>query len=208
MLLVGCSSGSDAGLQQADRVEVDAIESVESVGSDVARDDSTAEAQATTATPGDVEAKDVRTRSDDAVGNGIVPEGFTTVTAVVTAADGDVCNVCLWLADTPDERSGGLMGVTDLGGPLGMAFVWGEPLEGNFVMIGTPTPLSIAWFNPDRSFLNQTDMEPCLVEDTSTCTRYPAGGPYDLAVEMFQGELGAIGIGPGSSIELLDLPCN
>jgi uncharacterized membrane protein (UPF0127 family) len=214
MVLVACSSGSDSGLEQADRVE--AVESVPSLSADAEPDDTTAEAPATTASDEvevevavdaevevEVEVKDVRTRSEDAVGDGVVPDRFTTVTAAVTSAHGEVCNVCLWLADRPDERSLGLMGVTDLGGPVGMAFAYEEPSEGNFVMIGTPTPLSIAWFSTDGAFLNQTDMEPCLVEDTATCTRYPAGGPYDLAVEMFQGELGVIGIGPGSSIELL-----
>jgi uncharacterized membrane protein (UPF0127 family) len=204
LLLVACSSASDAGVEQADRVDsVQSVETVLSGPADAEPDDTTTEAPATTAS-GEVATgtKDVRTRSDDAVGDGIVPEGYTTVTAEVTSADGDVCTVCLWLADSPGERSRGLMGVTDLGGPVGMAFVYEEPIEGNFVMIGTPTPLSIAWFGPDRFFLNQTDMEPCLVEDSSVCERYPAVGPYEVAVEMFQGELGKIGIGPGSSIEL------
>ena len=58
--------------------------------------------------------------------------------------------MCLWLADVADERARGLMGVTDLGEAVGMAFVFEAPGEGAFVMIGTPTPLSIAWFDADR----------------------------------------------------------
>ena len=71
---------------------------------------------------------------------------------------------------------------------------------------GLIRPLVIArrWFAPGGVFLNETDMEPCITEDSATCERYAAGGSYDLAVEMFDGQLGAVGIGPGSQVELLD----
>jgi uncharacterized membrane protein (UPF0127 family) len=111
--------------------------------------------------------------------------------------------MCLWLADDDEERSQGLMGVTDLGVPVGMVFVWDEPIDGRFFMLNTPTPLSIAWFDPSGVFLSATDMEPCITEDSATCERYGAGGSYDLAIEMFQGQLGVVGIGQGSQVELL-----
>ncbi len=145
--------------------------------------------------------EEVRTQEGD---GDVEPDGFTTVTARVTSADGDVCDVCLWLADGADERSRGLMGVSDLGDPVGMAFVWEAPTSGRFFMLNTPTPLSIAWFAADGSHVNEDDMEPCITDDSSTCERFESGGDYTVAIEMFQGELGVIGIGPGSSIELLD----
>src|SRR5262245_22192687 len=46
----------------------------------------------------------------------VVPEGFDQVAATVTAADGTVCELCLWLAATGEQRALGLMYVTDLGG--------------------------------------------------------------------------------------------
>lgn len=149
------------------------------------------------------EGKDVRTTADGLVGDGVRPEGFTTISAVVTSAEGGVCTVCLWLADVADERARGLMGVTDLGDAVGMAFAYDEPGDGAFVMIGTPTPLSIAWFDADGGLVNALDMEPCTDGDADRCTRYRADAPYELAIEMFQGELDAIGIGPGSRVELL-----
>ncbi|MGA9278147.1 DUF192 domain-containing protein, partial [Ilumatobacter sp.] len=129
---------------------------------------------------------------------GVQPEGFTTVQARVTSADGEVCEVCLWLADTDAERSRGLMGVTDLGDAVGMVFTWEAPVSSRFVMIGTPTPLSIAWFADDGSYVSGADMEPCVDGDPSACARYAATGEYTAAIEMFQGELDAIGIGPGA----------
>jgi uncharacterized protein len=157
----------------------------------------------TTTSRPDVETKDVRTRAVDPVGDGMRPEGFSTIVAEITSIDGEVCTVCLWLADVADERVRGLMGVTDLGEAVGMAFVFDNPGEGAFVMTGTPTPLSIGWFDVDGGFVSALDMEPCLESDSSQCERYRPDGPYVVAIEMLQGELDAIGIGPGSTVELL-----
>ena len=151
--------------------------------------------------------KDIRTRADGLVGDGVRPEGFTTVSATVTSADGETCTVCLWLADTAEERASGLMGVTDLGVAVGMAFVFDGPSDGAFVMVDTPTPLSIAWFDADGGFVSALDMEPCTESRSSECARYRAAGPYTLAVEMFEGQLDVVGIGPGSTIELLPGTC-
>lgn len=134
--------------------------------------------------------------------DGVLPTGFTTVTVRITDADGSVCEVCMWLADDGDERGRGLMGVTDLGRAAGMAFVFPGPAEGAFYMYRTPTPLSIAWFAPDGAFVSATDMEPCT-SVALDCPRYRAGGPYELAIEVFAGGLAELGIGPGSSAELV-----
>ncbi len=156
---------------------------------------------------GGEDGKDVVTRSVGADEDGVLPEGVGSVTARVTSADGDVCEVCLWLADDDLSRQRGLMGVTDLGDAVGMAFVWERSWVGNFFMFQTPTPLSIAWFDDAGEHVGQADMEPCLVDDSATCERYTADSRYVLAVEMFGGQLDAIGIGPGANVELLDLPC-
>ncbi len=150
--------------------------------------------------------KGVATRSPDAVGDGSPPEDVGTAIIRITDAEGNVCDVCMWHADEATERSTGLMGVLDLGQPIGMAFAWDAPTSGNFFMLNTPTPLSIAWFAPDGSYLNETDMAPCITDDASTCQRYGAAGEYTLAIEMFEGQLGKVGIGPGSRAEVVKLP--
>ena len=213
IVAAGCTSADDAVTGGTDPVaSVPVVATPSPVESSPPTDASDA-TDATTwpsssPTPGDaeradVETKDVRTVADGVDGDGVRPEGFTTIAAEVTSTDGEVCTVCLWLADTADERPRGLMGVTDLGDAVGMAFVFDQPGEGAFVMIGTPTPLSIAWFDADGGFVNALDMDPCTEGDSSRCERYRPEAPYVLAIEMFQGELDAIGIGPGSRIELL-----
>jgi uncharacterized membrane protein (UPF0127 family) len=140
----------------------------------------------------------------DPVDPGAQPEGFTTVQALITDADGEVCEVCLWLADDATERGRGLMGVTDLGDAVGMAFLFDEPTTGSFYMFQTPTPLSIAWFAPDGAHVGSADMAPCLDTPAGECPLYSPDASYDLAIEVFDGGLGPLGLGPGSSVELVE----
>ena len=144
----------------------------------------------------------------------VEPEGFTTITARIIDADGEVCEVCVWLADDPVERAQGLMFVTDLGDAAGMVFRFAELRVGNFFMFNTPTPLSIAWFGEGGAFVGATDMEPCLPDDfgdptplpgTSEidCPLYSPGTAYDLALEVFRGDLDDLGVGPGARLELV-----
>lgn len=206
VLLVGaaCSSDDDSGdAVTTGEASTGAVTTVE--GADVVEGSATSESSTSdTGEPvgSEVEAKDVRTRVDGLTGEGAMPVGFTTIEARIISAEGEVCTVCLWLADTADERSRGLMGVTDLGDAVGMAFVFDAPTDGRFFMFQTPAPLSIAWFDLVGAFVAATDMEPCLEADDATCERYAPGGSYTVAVEMLQGELDVVGIGPGSTIEL------
>lgn len=130
---------------------------------------------------------------------GAQPEGFDSVTVRITTAAGDECEVCMWLADDVRSRGRGLMDVTDLGGRAGMVFVYPEPVTSDFYMYSTPTPLSLAWFAVDGSFLAATDMEPCLVADSGECSRYGPPAPFLTAIEVFRGDLDELGIGPGST---------
>jgi uncharacterized membrane protein (UPF0127 family) len=123
----------------------------------------------------------------------------------ITGIDGSVCEICLWLADTPEERARGLMGVDDLGGADGMVFRWDQPVAGTFYMFQTPTPLSIAWFGTDGVFVGSAEMAPCMVDDASLCESYgPGGGTYTAAIEVFAGGLEPLGIGPGSRLVVSD----
>lgn len=132
-----------------------------------------------------------------------MPEGFDSVTVRITDAAGEVCEICTWLADDLPTRAQGLMGVTDLGGRAGMAFAYSEPSTTSFFMFSTPTPLSIAWFGADGRFVGETDMEPCLTADSSDCPRYAPESPFVLAIEVPRGGLDDLGIGPGSTAEVV-----
>jgi uncharacterized membrane protein (UPF0127 family) len=132
------------------------------------------------------------------------PEGFTTVTVRITEPDGEVCEVCMWLADDPVERGRGLMGVTDLGDAAGMVFRFEDATAGAFYMFQTPSPLSIAWFAPDGTHVGSADMEPCLDTPAGDCALYSPGAEYDVAIEVFEGGLEPLGLIAGSTVELIE----
>lgn len=136
----------------------------------------------------------------------IQPQGFNLVPAEVTLPSGEVCAVCLWVAETALQRQRGLMGVTNLGVADGMAFVYDDPTNGQFWMRDTPLPLSIAFFADDGRFVSAADMEPCLTGPPGDCARYSATGPYVTAIEVLQGGLADLGIRPGSRLELVTGP--
>jgi uncharacterized membrane protein (UPF0127 family) len=128
-------------------------------------------------------------------------EGFDEVALVVQpAGGGDLLSWCLLLAQQAEQRSRGLMEVTDLQGYSGMAFVFDTDVTNGFYMRNTPTPLSIAWIDGRGALVSTADMAPC--EDRDGCPTYQPSGPYRLAVEVFQGNLDDLGIVPGARMTL------
>lgn len=130
---------------------------------------------------------------------GTAPVGFDTIAIAIRAAGGASKTFCLWLAATEAERQKGLMGVTDLAGKSGMIFTFPGDSNEQFWMYQTVMPLSIAFFDSTGAFVSSADMAPCPGA-SSTCPSYPAAGKYRDAIEVPQGGLAALGIGPGSAL--------
>jgi len=105
---------------------------------------------------------------------------------------------CALLAATTAQQQQGLMNRTDLAGHDGMLFRFNADTRVGFYMQDTPIPLSIAWFDSHGNFVSSTDMEPCL--DKVDCPNYYAAGPYRFALEVGKGDLGDLGVGPGSHL--------
>ncbi len=134
----------------------------------------------------------------------VAPQGYRSVTLVVTMPDGSTRQWCVWVADTPALRSRGLMDVTDpgLGGRAGMVFVFEGDTSSGFWMKDTLLPLSIAWYRGRRVVRVQRRHGPVPgVGDDCPSTK-PAG-PYRYAVEVPQGLLGQLGLVQGSTISRL-----
>jgi uncharacterized membrane protein (UPF0127 family) len=141
--------------------------------------------------PDDPELVESRIAGFGEIGIRIVPAGGTPLTPT---------EECALLAATEEQRARGLMEVTDLEGYPGMVFRYTADSTGAYYMRNTPMPLSIAWFAADGSFVSSADMAPC--DDRTDCPTYGAAAPYRYALEVPQGQLAALGIGPGSKLEL------
>jgi uncharacterized membrane protein (UPF0127 family) len=130
-------------------------------------------------------------------------KGFETVAFTVTgsAGTGDPVSGCALLARTPAERGRGLMEQRGLAGYDGMVFLWPASTDEAFYMKDTLIPLSIAWFDDAGHFVSEASMTPCP-PDIGSCPLFNAASPYTVAIEVPEGGLGRLGIGPGSSITL------
>src|SRR3990172_7906130 len=79
---------------------------------------------------------------------------------VFTTGSGETANLTIEVADTPEQRSRGLMGRESLPEDAGMLFVWPRDTSASFWMKGTPVPLSIAFIDAAGIIVDIQDMEP------------------------------------------------
>jgi uncharacterized membrane protein (UPF0127 family) len=108
---------------------------------------------------------------------------------------------CALLADTPELRSQGLGGRSDLAGYDGMLFVFDADTSAGFHMRDVHVPLSIGFFDADGFFVSSTTMDPCPAV-AADCPTHTAEGPFRYALEASRGRLGAMGVEPGSRLHL------
>jgi uncharacterized membrane protein (UPF0127 family) len=105
---------------------------------------------------------------------------------------------CALLAETAAQQARGLMERKDLAGYDGMLFKFSSDHTGEFYMKDTPLPLSIAFFDASGQFVSRADMAPCIHQPT--CPTYGAARPYRWALEVPQGALPRLAIGPGTRL--------
>lgn len=208
--LVACADDDDASNTTTAAVELSTSTSTTSTTSPPST--TTAETTARTAStaptsstaPSMSSSSPTATTPTTVAAGAVVPEGFEQVAATATAADGTVCELCLWVAATGDQRARGLMYVTDLGGPDGMIFRYDSPHTSAFWMKNTVMPLSIAFFDQGGAYLDAFDMAPCSADP---CPLYPTPENFVNAIEVPQGMLDELAIAPGSVLAVSDLPC-
>jgi uncharacterized membrane protein (UPF0127 family) len=132
--------------------------------------------------------------------------GFEEVAIAVEPGNGGaVRSWCLLAARTGAQRANGMIGVEDLQGYDGMAFLYPEDVQNPYHMRGVPRPLSIAWFDADGEVVSTAEMEPSATGDEDA-PLYTATGPYRFAIEVFQGGLDELGIVDGSRVTFAG-PC-
>jgi uncharacterized membrane protein (UPF0127 family) len=127
---------------------------------------------------------------DDNVATTTDPSGLTRI--VFENADGEEASLFVEIADTPEERSVGLMHRESLPEDQGMLFVFENDGQHNFYMENTLIPLSIAFIKADGTIVEIEDMEPQTEE------LHSGPEPYRYTVEANQGWFERNGISAGS----------
>jgi uncharacterized membrane protein (UPF0127 family) len=115
------------------------------------------------------------------------------------AFDGNGVVLYVDVAETPQARQKGLMGVEMLPADEGMAFVFDEPANSTFWMKDTLIPLSIAFVDENDRVIGVRDMQPC---EADPCPTYGIEEPYVLAIEANLGWFDGAGIEVGDHAEL------
>ena len=103
-------------------------------------------------------------------------------------------NIQAELAQTPEQRSVGLMHRRAMDTPHGMLFAFEQPATQCFWMKNTLLPLSIAFLADDGTVVNVADMQPQTTE--SHCSTQPVR----YALEMNQGWFAKRGVRNGSKL--------
>jgi uncharacterized membrane protein (UPF0127 family) len=127
------------------------------------------------------------------------PSGNPVARATFSTHQEAVRTDALSVADSPEERRVGLMGVEALDEDGGMVFVFDGEQDGSFWMKDTLIPLSIAFWGADGRLLDILEMEPCTADP---CPTYSARAPYTHALEMNAHWFDDRGIEIGDRVEL------
>ena len=159
----------------------------------------------TTAPTSPTAARGTRADANQVLATAVPLDGFGEGLLAVSGPGGS----SVWpviVADTPEARQRGLMGVTDfaaLGGYAAMVFVFDNDTSGAFWMRDTPLALRITFVAAGGTVVSATDMVPCLPPTPSQeCDRYYPDGPYRIAVEHPWGPVYELALGSATNITL------
>lgn len=136
----------------------------------------------------------------DPDGDALEPLPPFSQSSVILDPDGVHVPKPVYVADSPDLRQQGLMGVEDLPQEAGMLFLFPEDRTSGFWMRDTLIPLSIAFLDADGTVLAMLDMEPC---EADPCPVHNPGVTYRAALEVNQGRFTDLGLGePGWQVAI------
>jgi uncharacterized protein len=124
--------------------------------------------------------------------------GSDQATVVLEGSRGTT-TVAVEVADTAAERRQGLRGREELEPDSGMVFLFGEPVDTQFVMEDTLIPLSIAFVDEAGQIIAIRDLAPCRDEP---CPAYGAERRFTTALEVNQGAFDRWGVGVGDRMRV------
>ena len=124
-----------------------------------------------------------------------LPQGDLTI----AGSGGPEWSLHVQIAETPQSRERGLMGVAKMPDQVGMAFLFRKPTSTAFWMKDTLIPLDIAFWDGKGRIVTTFTMTPCRA---NPCHLYQPATAYVGSVEMNAGLLAAKGIRAGDTVKL------
>jgi uncharacterized membrane protein (UPF0127 family) len=129
-------------------------------------------------------------------------QALESIEACFMAGESQGKSITLEVAKVRADRQKGLMERTHLPSDHGMLFIYPSmrsPQKG-FWMYNTRIPLDIAYLDASSRIVNIRSMPPCESEERSGCPVYPAGVPFQYAVEMNAGFFERWQLGTGTEL--------
>lgn len=112
----------------------------------------------------------------------------------------------LYLAIDNEDRSLGLMNVSEIDADTGVLFVFEEPQTLSFWMKNTFVPLSIGFFDSRGCLLEVQDMEPVKSVLQTQIPQYRSRHPAQFALEVQKGWFRKNKVTEGMGLQILGLP--
>lgn len=112
--------------------------------------------------------------------------------------EGEIIEIQVEIADTPELREVGLMNRTELIDGYGMLFIFEDPAALFFWMKNTLIPLDIIFFDEAGNFVSSETMDPCKAEP---CSVYSSDEDALYALEVNVGFRDEFGVGEGWMLE-------
>jgi uncharacterized membrane protein (UPF0127 family) len=118
----------------------------------------------------------------------------------------DTLRLTVELAVKPEQHTMGLMERRQLPDSAGMLFLYEatQPDSSAFWMYRTRIPLDIAYIDSAGTIRSIRHMEPCRTMLAQGCPTYPAGAPFQAALEVNAGYFAQHGVQIGDHVLLAD----
>jgi len=106
------------------------------------------------------------------------------------------------IANTPDERSTGLMYRTRIAPDRGMIFTFSEPGNWTFWMKNTKMALDILWIDEKGMIVHIQHAAPICERQDNLCPRYRTNTPAVLVLELGAGRAEKLNLTPGKKLKI------
>lgn len=106
------------------------------------------------------------------------------------------------IANTPNQRSTGLMYRTRIAPDRGMIFTFPEPGSWTFWMKNTKMALDILWIDEKGKIVHIQHAAPICEREDNLCPRYRTNIPAILVLELGAGRAEKLNLTPGKKLEI------